>query len=606
MYKPHAIFTLFFFIVLCTFQFCAPKYSEYSSGPTTYINFRAHDDINYKESQSDYHRSPDFSYESPTVGSAPAHQPHFQTYDAQDFRNYFTARGYTEHEILDQRCLYMFDEFVKFAQTYSAYKCTIQQLHVELKKLNIMQKAYYTIKGTYCPGLQKRIHYLYDQLSSLKKEDVPASNVPIIRNHAFETFCQQQTEYKALSDVYHTYTPSLAHAIAKRTDAFNSMIQNGRFYFNGNKKSYTLTSNVEQLLAKYGHDTINFTQCYGHPLHQAVHQESIDILERVDNLSPDSVLYDHQEALVDFTVAMVDYNHEGMTDKAMQIGDLCWTLLDFGQAIAEGAVLGGYTAVTNILTDPIGTTANIVAGKYILMYQLGKVLYNVADIGVTVLTDTNQAKDKWNTYIKPLNDVIGAITHKETKARDIIKGGTAFAVGFLAHGRLLGGLGKFYNNIKQKTIDFIQNNPFAKPQDYATTSEGLLFKATTNSNKVKPSGQTNTASNLKNTVDGKVTKHKSIKRLIKQEELPTTGKLRYVPPKKLHSFDRLPHKKLPNNRIGFIDRFGNIWVKGPSRTKGQAHEWDVQLSKQGIKQVGWMTRDNSHLNVSLDGRVTHK
>ena len=53
-----------------------------------------------------------------------------------------------------------------------------------------------------------------------------------------------------------------------------------------------------------------------------------------------SLLYDHQEALIDFTVAMVDYNHEGLTDKAMSIGDMCWTLLDYGQAIAEGAALG--------------------------------------------------------------------------------------------------------------------------------------------------------------------------------------------------------------------------------------------------------------------------
>jgi len=63
---------------------------------------------------------------------------------------------------------------------------------------------------------------------------------------------------------------------------------------------------------------------------------------------------------------------------------------------------------------------------------------------------------------------------------------------------------------------------------------------------------------------------------------------------------------LPDGGTGFIDRFGNVWVQGESRTKGQAHEWDVQLSRQGIQQVGWMTRDNTHLNVSLDGRVTHK
>jgi len=63
---------------------------------------------------------------------------------------------------------------------------------------------------------------------------------------------------------------------------------------------------------------------------------------------------------------------------------------------------------------------------------------------------------------------------------------------------------------------------------------------------------------------------------------------------------------MPDNSNAYVDRFGNIWVRGRSVTKGQSFEWDVQLSKQGIQQVGWMTRDNSHLNVSLDGRVTHK
>jgi len=55
---------------------------------------------------------------------------------------------------------------------------------------------------------------------------------------------------------------------------------------------------------------------------------------------------------------------------------------------------------------------------------------------------------------------------------------------------------------------------------------------------------------------------------------------------------------------GFLDRFGNEWVRGPSRTKGQAFEWDVQLSRTGRSKLGWATDDN-HVNVSLDGRITH-
>ena len=89
---------------------------------------------------------------------------------------------------------------------------------------------------------------------------------------------------------------------------------------------------------------------------------------------------------------------------------------------------------------------------------------------------------------------------------------------------------------------------------------------------------------------------------IKYVQLPTQGKIRFVPDSNYASSNPLPRG--PNN--GYIDKFGNEWVKGPSRTAGQAFEWDVQLSPKGKAQLGWATRDGSHLNVSLDGKITHK
>ena len=83
---------------------------------------------------------------------------------------------------------------------------------------------------------------------------------------------------------------------------------------------------------------------------------------------------------------------------------------------------------------------------------------------------------------------------------------------------------------------------------------------------------------------------------MKKYKLPTQGKIRFVPSKKgVIKFDN-----------GFIDKFGNVWKPGGSRTLGESFEWDVQLSKQGRHQLGWATRDGSHLNVSLKGRITHK
>lgn len=88
---------------------------------------------------------------------------------------------------------------------------------------------------------------------------------------------------------------------------------------------------------------------------------------------------------------------------------------------------------------------------------------------------------------------------------------------------------------------------------------------------------------------------------MKNANLPTEGKIRFIPPDKW-----TPTQKLPKINGGYIDKFGNIWVKGPSRTAGQSFEWDVQLSKTGKNQLGWPSRDGSHLNVSLDGKITHK
>ncbi|MFC3198168.1 polymorphic toxin type 17 domain-containing protein [Parapedobacter deserti] len=92
----------------------------------------------------------------------------------------------------------------------------------------------------------------------------------------------------------------------------------------------------------------------------------------------------------------------------------------------------------------------------------------------------------------------------------------------------------------------------------------------------------------------------SSRSLLRNARLPSRGKIRFV----LRSSDAQAGKLLVKEG-GYVDKFGNIWKKGPSRTAGQAFEWDVQLSKTGKSQLGHLSRDGKHLNVSLDGRITH-
>ena len=94
----------------------------------------------------------------------------------------------------------------------------------------------------------------------------------------------------------------------------------------------------------------------------------------------------------------------------------------------------------------------------------------------------------------------------------------------------------------------------------------------------------------------------SIKSRLKDQQLPTEGKIRFVPDERYNP--NIPLQKGINH--GYYDRFGNEWTKGPSRTEGEPFEWDVQLSETGKAQLGHLSRDGKHINVSLKGRITHK
>lgn len=387
----------------------------------------------------------------------------FQHYRADQLHQYFCDNHYSEQQILEQELLYLSDEFVKVAKTCSGYNQAIEDLHTKFEKFGASKKIFHFFTGGYASGLKLQIKRLYQEIQCKKK------------------YQEQQkeklfAEYKDLEIVYQHYSPLLAHAIEKRIEA---------------------------------------QRCSSNQLQHVIELESIEIINEVKLLPFCSILYPHQAALVDCATAVSDYSKEGFLDKAMCVADFCWSLLDYGQAIAEGAALGLYSAAHDILTSPIEATVSIVAGKQILAFQLCKVLYHVADIGVTAISNFEKAQEKWNKYSEPLNNIIDAISKKEITLRDAIKGGTAFIVGYKAQGKLLGGLGKFCNTIKRKSIHFLKNNPLINPQDYLATPEGWLFKATSRSHKQ----HSETVTSLKNNIDNKTIKNKNTFSLQKKGSL---------------------------------------------------------------------------------------
>jgi hypothetical protein len=79
------------------------------------------------------------------------------------------------------------------------------------------------------------------------------------------------------------------------------------------------------------------------------------------------------------------------------------------------------------------------------------------------------------------------------------------------------------------------------------------------------------------------------KRVLRQHNLPTGGDFPFIPPKYWR-----PHQPLRKNSKGaYIDSKARRWRKGPTRTKGEGWEWDVQLP------------NGDHLNIDWGGNITH-
>src|SRR5436309_1112433 len=135
--NQYRIFILVFSILTFT-----NIYGDYTYKTNLDFKHQSHNK-NTREHKSHHDFSHNKTWDNSHSGRTSANKNQLSKYTAQDFHRHFTEHGYTNNEILDQRCLYIFDEFVKFAQTYSAYKCTITQLYTELQNLNFLQKAYY-------------------------------------------------------------------------------------------------------------------------------------------------------------------------------------------------------------------------------------------------------------------------------------------------------------------------------------------------------------------------------------------------------------------------------------------------------------------------------
>lgn len=296
------------------------------------------------------------------------------------------------------------------------------------------------------------------------------------REHIRHTFEAQRTalsnaskEWTQIQDIYQEYGLRDDGRYARRKQA----LANSHAY---EFKSYSLTPAATQLIRDIRTDAAEYQMCYGNQLQQVIHQECIDGIGRLAGLPETSVVYSYKDSMTLCFDAARAYNQAGAADKATAIADFCWTLLDYGKAIAEGAVAGVVSAVEDLIEHPGQALLCVVAGKYVLAYQLGKILCNVADIGLTYAFDAERGKKKWDEYVAPATQLIAAISNKEISVRDGLKGATQFAMQLKAQDKLLRGMNRFCTTAKDRALEFAKNNPLVMPEQYMVTPEGYTLE----------------------------------------------------------------------------------------------------------------------------------
>lgn len=403
------------------------------------------------------------------------------------------SRSGVECEVLSWHQYYRIPAFVDYIKTFSSYRSYIKELRNRLVAQKI---GWYRLKRVF-GLLEDNFDYKFELAEKLyaeiveqeKKECVIAEQqkerefLQELRTNQEEiraTFDRQRhalqplyDEWAQVQDIYQEYGLFDDGRFERRKQALDAINTDGCIY---ETKSYTLSGQAKEFMNDKDINFVQYQTCYGNQLQQAIHLECIDGINHLASLPQTSVMYDYKENIAHCFDAAREYNQVGDVEQATMVSDFCWELLDYGKAIAEGVFEGVVDTVQDFWEHPEQALLTVVAGELLLAYDVGKVLYNVADLGITYALDSKSGKKKWDDYIVPLTQLSEAIEKKEISLRDAVKGTAKFFTQRQARGKLYKGMGNLCKTAKVKALAFVKKNRRSVgPEQYMKMPEGAVF-----------------------------------------------------------------------------------------------------------------------------------
>ncbi len=149
-------------------------------------------------------------------------------------------------------------------------------------------------------------------------------------------------------------------------------------------------------------------------------------------------------------------------------------ILDYGKSLCEGVTQGVINSVHDMVDHPVETAAYALAGRCMFMYQVGKIGYNLAKIGITSAQNSDEGVKQWKEYIKPATDFAQAL--QDASGVERLKILTSFVSGLIVQHKILEKINQTCNAAKDKVISVVENTSL-KPQliNGYSTHEDVLF-----------------------------------------------------------------------------------------------------------------------------------
>ena len=412
--------------------------------------------------------------------------------------------GQRQSDILSLYEYYQYNSFVEAIKIFPAYPAHILAF---AKRIRTSWLTPFLISG----WLKKKFFTLEKEVLAQQKieeqklraaqEREQQRNARIAKINA--TLNSERSDLKSLCQEYETMyksdfvTDQQRARYKNRTNVIEQFLQQSSQLYDA---SHEITTDTRALLTHHGmnkNSTDEFAQCLGNKLQHAAQQECVEALNQFTRKYKTVSMPCVQNLMIDSAMLGSRLAKSGHVVTSFTCADLCWALVDCGQAAFEGAG-DGILNIANIVMHPIDTVKNAALGTAMIIGQIGKTLYHLGAIGTNYCIDPERGKQLWNEYCDQSDKLCKEIGNqlKNMTTHGAIRTASAFATETFLMTKLLSSANKVCHAAKGNLVEVVKS--IESTEAVVATAQGTPIKVATKAKKIVKTKKIKTVSKSRN------------------------------------------------------------------------------------------------------------